>query len=337
MDLSDLLKNLPGFDPMAFFEWMPRIALAGLAVVVALAVWMVWRSVSPAAPGISLGYYEVLGRYAGGKLVERIKGNLVEATALFLNPEVEDELKEMILEEADLFLKRETDGEAKAELASARDRFAECRLSEACRVLVTREKLFTKHVIVQYGHVDKPLNAYAAHEEGSKFSFGMGFLSQGVIGGVIHTMNQPWNIHNLGKVTVHLFRPDDPEGGGDSDQPPEYLAKIALFAPASVELKDLVKSKDEQLKEKDRKLSEMGRDLSSMATERDGLRQAVKGFSTTGEIPETMARRFDVMDFIAVSVPVLVGYYVADYSRTQPLIGVFSGLLLGAFLMYRRR
>jgi hypothetical protein len=329
----DLLR----FDSMAFFEWMPRIALAGLAIVVALAVWIVWRNISPAAPGISLGYYEVLGRYAGGKLVKRIKGNLIEATALFLNPEIEDELKEMILEEVDLFLKRETDGEAKAGLVSARDKFTKCRLSEACRILVTREKLFTKHIIIQYGHVDKPLNAYAAHEEGSKFSFGMGFLSQGVIGGTIHTMNQPWNIHNLGKVTVHLFHPDSPNDRGNPDQPPEYLAKIALFAPASVELKDLVKSKDEQLKEKDRKLSEMGRELSSMATERDGLRQAVKGFSTTGEIPDTMAKRFDVMDFIAVSVPVLVGYYVADYSKMQPLVGIVFGLLLGAFLLYRRR
>ena len=322
---------------MAFFEWMPRIALAGLAIVVALAVWIVWRNIAPAAPGIALGNYEIIGKYAGRKLLKRIRGDLIEATALFLNPEIENEIKEMVLEEVDLFLKRETDGEAKAELTDARDKFTRCRLSEACRVLVTREKLFTKHVIIQYGHVDKPLNAYAAHEEGSKFSLGMGYRCQGVVSGLIHTMGQPWNIHNLGKVTVHLFRPDDPGGGGDPDQPPEYLAKIALFAPASVELRDLVKSKDEQLKEKDRKLSEMGRELSSMATERDGLRQAVKGFSTTGEIPETMAKRFDMMDFIAVSVPVLVGYYVADYSKMQPLVGIFSGLLLGAFLLYRRR
>jgi len=328
---------LPQFEPTVFFEWIPKIAIASLAVIILLALWMVWRNIAPAAPGISLGYYEVIGKYAGRKLLKRIKGTLVDATALFINPEIEREFKQMIIEDMDALLKRDRGNPENAELEKIRDEFADCSLSDKLRVIVTRERLFTKHVLIQYGHVDKPLNAYAVNEPAGKFTLSMGFLSQGVITGTIHTFPQPWHIYKLGRVHVHLFCPDAP-ANEPNKQPPEWMAKIALFAPASVELKDLLKSKDEQLREKDRKLSEMGQELSAMATERDALRRTLQGFMTTGDLPETVTpKKLDIMDFATLTVPTIVGYFIAEQTQTQPIIGVILGLLVGVYFVFRRR
>ncbi|MGB9774612.1 MAG: hypothetical protein ACPL4I_11415 [Bacteroidota bacterium] len=318
-----------------FFEWLPNVALAGLAAVIGVFLWMIWRNISPAAPGVSLGYYEVLGRYAGQKLVKRIRGTLVDSTALFLNPEVESEFKRILAEDIEALLAKAGNPEGE-ELAKVKEQFLKGRLADTCRIIATREKLFTKHILIQVGHVDKPLNAYAANEPSSKFTLGMGFLSQGVITGVIHTFPQPWNIYKLGKVQVHLFKPDAASGG---EQPlPTWLAKIALYAPASVELEQLVKSKDAQLREKDRKLAEMGQELSAMATERDALRRVLQGFMTTGELPESIRqKKLDIVDFAALALPTVLGYYTADYLKAQPIAGVVVGMLVGAFIIYKRR
>lgn len=324
------------FESLNFFEWLPTVALAGLALIIFVAAWMLWRNIAPAAPGVSLGYYEVLGRYAGQKLLKRIRGTLVDATALFLSPEVEHDFKQMIVEDVEAIMKK-AGNPVGDELASVAAQFKNSRLTDTCRIIVTRERLFTKHVLIQIGHVDKPLNAYAANEPSSKFTLGMGFLSQGIITGAIYTFPQPWHIYRLGKVQVHLFTPDAPSNE-PKQHPPEWLAKIALFAPASVELEDLVKSKDAQLREKDRKLAEMGQELSAMATERDALRRVLQGFTTTGELPQNITpKKLDLVDFAVLALPTVLGYYIAEYLQAQPIAGVVVGMLVGAFIMYKRR
>ena len=353
------------FDPMLFFEWLPQIALAGLGLVIAVAVWMVWRTIAPAAPGISMGYYEIMGRYAGRKLLYRIKGTLVDSTSLFLNPEIAGEFKKKIIEDINVVIMKQktailkqnektstslnpskstqepsqTPASASAMVITTLEaivkQFETCDLSDICRIIVTRGKLFTKHVIVQYGYIDKPLNAYAAHDPSSKFTLSLGFLSQGVIEGSIRTFPQPWEISKLGKATVHLFLPDA-EATEQPKMPPDYLAKIAVYASTNVEYRDLIKSKDTQLKEKDKKLSEMGQELSAMATEKDALLRAIQGFSETGKVPKVTIKKFGIPDFVAITVPTLAGYYLSDYVKVEPLVGLFFGLMMGALLLYRR-
>lgn len=318
-------------DSINFFEWIPNIAIAGLAIIIGIALWMIWRNISPAAPGISLGYYEVVGRYSGQKLIKRIKGTLVDATALFLNPQIEASFKQLLKEDMEEIEKR-----TGTNLQEIKEALEKTDLSSLCRIIVTREKMFTKHVLVQYGHVDKPLNAYAAYDPQAKFTLGFGFLTQGVITGEIHSLPQPWQIYKLGKVYVHLFKPDAPQGEPVKN-PPEALAKIALYAPATVELKEVLKGKDEQLKEKERELLKAGKERAANATKVDSLLTAVLGFSTRLKPEESLeGKKFDLMDFVTLAFPTLMGYLLAEYAGTPPIVGMFIGMFLGAYLVFRK-
>jgi len=328
------------FNPMTFLELLPQIALAGLAVIIALGVWMVWRTISPASSGVILGYYEIIGRYAGGKLQKRIKGMLVDATPLFMNEEMEPRFKEFLLQEIEVIVKKEG-GNPNFDLQSFRKQVMEYSLSKSCHVIVTREKLFSKHVIVQYGYVEKPLNAYASHDPESKFTLSAGPSSQGTIHGRIRTLSD-CEVYRLGKVKVSLFKPDPLQEEGEPQEKesklPECLAKLALYAPATVELKELMKNKDEQLQNLRKENANVHEENSSMSTEMDTMRTIISIFSTTKKVPEHFApKKFDIADFIALSVPTLVGYYVADYSKFQPVVGIIFGLFIGAFLLYKRR
>ena len=83
-----------------------------LVIIVALIVLMIWRTISPAAPGINLGYYEVVGKYAGGKFAKRIKGMLVDSTRLFINPGMEPEFKRALVRSIDIIAKKSNLDEA---------------------------------------------------------------------------------------------------------------------------------------------------------------------------------------------------------------------------------
>jgi len=318
---------------LEFYGLFPQVAIAGLMLIIGIAVWMIWRNISPAAQGISLGYYETIGRYSGRKLLKRIKGTLVESTSLFLSTEMELVFKQVLNEDIDAILRKKDD----ADLRAAKASFENFELSKACRIIVTRDRMFGKQILIQWGHVDKPLSEFASHDPESKFTFGMGFLSQGVISGVINTLPQKWDIYKLGKVTVHLFLPDVPQST-PYKFPPEYLAKIALYVRSNVEIDHILKSMRDQLKEKDRELDQIQRDRSLMATEMDGQRTATRGFQTTkGKLPDFGVKKFDMLDFIAFIFPTIGGYYVASLSVIEPIIGVFLGALFGAFLIFRRR
>jgi hypothetical protein len=329
---------LPDLSNISFFEILPKIALGGLVAVVVVFVWTIWRSISPAAPGISLGYLEVLGRYGGGRMLKSIKGTLVEATQIFLNPQVERLFKQMIVEDIEAKVKLAPDDKDMVELKAAAEEFRNDtkRLSEMCRIVVTRERFFGKHVIVQWGHVDKPLSEYAAVDPESKFTFSMGFLSQGIVTGEIETFADPWTIRNLGECQVHLFKPDVMNPGNPS-RPPEYLAKIALHAPSYVEAEEALKAKEEQITQLKRENQRMGEELGAATTHRDSLITATEGFMTKGEgMPPLTPRRFTMSDFIMLTAPTVIGYVAARYMGFELFYGVFIGLLAGSYLVYRR-
>jgi len=319
-------------DGIDFFEWIPNVAIGLLAFIIVLAVWIIWRNIAPAAPGISLGYYEIVGRYAGQEIIKRIKGTLVDATALFLNPQIENAFLEILKEDVN-----EIEARTKEKMDDVKKALENANLSNTCRIIVTREKMFTKHVLIQYGYVDKPLNAYAAYDPQAKFTLGFGFLTQGVITGEIHTLPQPWQIYKLGKVHVHLFKPDTLKNESE-ENPPEHLAKLALYAPATVELTQIIKAKDEQLKEKQRELLKAGKEKSAQATLVDGLLTAIQAFTTKLKPEEgVIGKGFDLMDFVTLALPTLLGYLIAENMGTNPLVGVFFGLFLGAYIIFRKR
>ncbi|MGB9672069.1 MAG: hypothetical protein ACPLZY_02865, partial [Candidatus Norongarragalinales archaeon] len=308
-------------------------AVGGLALIIALAVWMIWRSIAPAAPGIGLGYYEVVGRHGGQKLIKRIKGTLVDATALFLSPEIESAFLQILKEDIKEMLTRTNDADLSS-LSKALEK-ADIRLADYVRIVVTREKLFTKHVIVQYGYVNNPLNAYAAYDPQAKFTLGFGFLTQGVITGKMHTLPQPWQLYKLGKVQVHLFKPD-PLKEDNEKTAPEWLAKLSLYAPATVELKQVLKAKDEELKEKERELLKVGKERAANATKVDGLLTAIQGF-TTKLTPEGLeGKKFALGDFVTVAFPTVVGYLIAEAAGMSPLAGTVVGMFLGGYIVFRK-
>ena len=317
-------------DGSSFFEWIPNIAIGSLALIIAVAAWMIWRNIAPAAPGISLGYYEVVGRYAGQKIIKRIKGTLVDATALFINPQIETAFLQILKEDI-----QEIETRTRANLSDVKKALENTNLTDVCRIIVTRERLFTKHVIIQYCHVDKPLNAYAAYDPQAKFTLGFGFLVQGVITGKIYTMPHMWELYRLGKVHVHLFKPD-PVKEEQENSAPDWLAKLALYAPATVQLKQVLKAKDEELKEKDRELLKAGKERAANATKVDALLTAIQGF-TTKLTPEGIeGKKFALGDFITVAFPTILGYLIAEASGASPLAGTVIGMFLGGYIVFRK-
>lgn len=325
-----------------FFEALPVVALFGLGVVLLVFVFAIWRSISAPAPGISLGYYEVIGRYAGNKLLRRIKGTVVDATSVFINPELEQDFKAIISEDIDALLAKKNLSETEANtLRMAKKAFMDVPLSTACRINVARDGLFGKHVLIQWGRVDRSLSEFAVYSPTSKFSLSTGPQSQGVITGEMITVPQRWDIHLLGKVEVHLFRPDASEDVLDNSAAVvnnlDVFAKIALNVLGTVNAKEELRSKDEQLKEKDNELRKMGQALAAASTERDAQRRAIQGFQVTTQTPDSVLyKKLDVIDLILIGAPVIVGFYFADLVGVQAVLGGVLGLFLGAFFVYRR-
>jgi len=228
---------------LSFFNLLPDIALAGLAVMIGVVVWMIWRSASPAAPGISQGYLEILGRYGGGKMLKSIKGTMVEATQLFLDPRTDQMFRKILSEDIASKVKLEGGDAAVAkdpelaELKKAAETFKNdtVSLSKLCRIIVTRDRFFGKNVIVQYENV-APLSEYAAVDPTSKFTFSMGFLSQGIVTGEISTLSEPWVVHGLGECNVFLFKPDSRAIADESElaqleADPEVKAVKSMMGP----------------------------------------------------------------------------------------------------------
>ena len=309
-----------------------------LVAIVALIVLMIWRTISPAAPGINLGYYEVVGKYAGGKYAKRIKGMLVDSTRLFINPDMEPEFKRALVRSIDIIAKKSNLDEAHLkEIKDFKDKLSQEKLSDLVRIIVTREMLFSKHVLVQWHYVKSPLTEFAAHEEGSKFSLSVGPTSQGIITGHMTTLPTRWELPRLGKCTVHMFKPDPLKTSEETTEAPSYLAQLALFAPALVETEELLKSKDDQLKEKDRVAGELRKQLSAKTVAEDAAKSAMSAFSPSGQPVESLIpKRIDVVDIISLLLPTILGYYGTVQAKVEPTLGVILGLLIGIYFVYRR-
>jgi len=319
-------------------EILPEYVIYGFYAVVAFVVGMIllsiWKNISPAAPGIPLGYYEIIGRYAGGSLMKRIQGTLVDATYFFLNPEIENKFKEYILKNIEAMSKKGNPGIKPSEALSIKNSLQKYRFSKACRIIVTRDRFWTKHVLVQWGYVDKPLIDYAVHEDRGKFTLSTGLITRGTITGTIKTLPDPWVIPKIGKCTVHLFLPDAKRG--EFTAPPTWLAKVALFTPSIVEMTELIESKNETISDLRRLLADVSRQNAGATTGRDGLVKIISIFSTEGkpppEVEEALGGGFNIKDVVMVGGPAALGAYLANYYGYEWLYGALAGLAAGYFL-----
>jgi len=345
------------------FAAIPYAAIAVLTVFIIFFLFLVYQSRAAPASGHVLGSYEINGRYAGGKFFKRIQGILVDATGIFVNPEVESVFKQLLIEDikaathkvlgekaAIMEQNKETMTTPNAvqdkENTSLQTLVATLEkdglpLSKVCRIIITRTNLFEKHVIIQYGRVEI-LPTYAAHEAESRFSPSLGPVSKGIINGSILTLPERWEIFEVGKATVHVFLPDNPSESKFSDaeiQKLPHLAKIALFVPATLSIKEQLKSKDLQLKEREKELGNMGRQLAAVTTELDVYRTAVKGFRTEdGKTPEVLLpKKLDILDTVMIALPTVAAALVLGALVNQPIVGSIVGLFIGLGFVFRRK
>lgn len=336
-----------------FLEYLPEIILYGVGAVFAfiglLVVWILWGNyMSPATEGVSMGYYHVLGCYAGGRLHKEIKGLLVDATHLFITPEIEYNFRAAMKEDIQYVIDNRTlSDEEKSELQGLSEKLADFRFEGKYRVVVTREKL-TKHVFFQWLHVD-PISEYATIEEESKLLFGLGPVSKGTIIGWLVSLPQKWDLHKVGKCVVHAFLParitsaiataNPGNNVSLEDVNPEWMPKLIPYMRSTVESKKMLEAVDDQLAQKDKTIEKYAEDLSIAQGRVDSYKQIMAGFGIEDiDIKELLeGRALDIFDFLILVIPTFLGSYVADYLGIDLLAGVFVGLFIGFVGVYRRR
>lgn len=340
MNALDLLKVLP--------EIVLWVVLLVLGVIGFFVVWVLWGSYfSPAAPGINMGYYRILGAYAGGKLHKEISGLLVDSTHLFLTAEMERVFKRAMKEDME-YVKEAgilTVAEKKG-LTTLMTQLEEYKFEGNFRIVVTREKL-TKHCFVQWGHVD-PLSEYATVEEEHKFAFGLGPVSQGVIAGWLVTIPQKWDVLQVGKCVTHALLPVNlvasigalnPNVEKLKDISPDWMAKVIPHIRSTVESKKMVQAVEDQLDQKSKEIENTLTKLTETQTELDQYKRMTAGFGLEdSDIKELLqGRAIDMVDFILLALPIFFGSYIAEALELGMLAGIFAGLLVGFAAVHRRR
>lgn len=332
---------------MSVLDLIPYVAVFGAVVAtIIVVVFNLYQKYAPAADGIPLGYLEVEGRYAGGKLLKRIKGTLVDASSLFINPELAVKVKAMILGEMTRRAKNPDEAKFKEQFAEFKKKVDEAPLDKFCRVIVTRASEhggFKKHVFLQWEHVSQPLNAYAHHEPESKFSLGFGFQSKGIVTGVLNTCGKDWDIPQIGKATVHFFVPDvseaEKKGENDiSDDAYKNIARFALYGVASIDMHEQVKFLEAEVKQDQKEKQELGRELSARSRELNEYKTLVKKMSPNEKFPKNaFGSKFDVLDLILFFIFGITGVLLAPQGGVEPVVGVIFGMLGAGVIVFKRR
>ena len=340
MNSLDILSILP--------EIILWLILLVLGVIGFFVIWVLWGSYfSPAAPGINMGYYKILGAYAGGKLHKEIKGLLVDATHIFLTPDMEAVFKSALREDIEYVRDSGslTDDE-KNGLNELIKRLEEYTFAGNFRVVITREKL-TKHCFVQWGHVD-PLSDYATVEEEHKFAFGLGPISQGVIAGWLVSIPQKWDLWRVGRCILHAFLPVNLVAQVGSLNPdikklkqisPDWMPKLIPHIRSTVESQKTVQAVEDQLSQKNKEIQSTLQRLTETQTQLDQFKRMTAGFGLEEvDIKDLLqGRTIDMVDFILLSLPIFFGSYIAEALELSILAGVFIGLLIGFAAVHRRR
>ena len=88
-----------------FFSFMAVFGVVTLIGVIAFIGFLWYKLHSSPGPGIVLGAYEIIGRYAGQKIHTRLKGMVVDATGFFCSSELTQAFKDMLCEDMGRMLK----------------------------------------------------------------------------------------------------------------------------------------------------------------------------------------------------------------------------------------
>jgi len=336
---------------MTVLEYIPELFLYGFAAFLAglmvLAAWKLWRIYYPAAPGIIYGVYEIVGYTPDGEFHRRFKGRIVDATSLFLSPDTAAYFKRALLRMLVSLRSTSMDEEERklySESYRKLEEYPASDLTKICRVLAMRS-YHKKQVFIQWGYVEPVTNYASIERERQVFSFGFGWESKGEIRGYLKTLPGTWKVYKMGRSKVHLFMPTPrsmlvapfaKQNPGKFVEPPDWFANV-LRIPLSVESSERIEALEQQLAQKERELMEMRRDLAIISTDRDNYKRMAE-LAGGGEIPKsTLPKQVDVTDFLAVAVPTIIGSYLAPYVNVEAILGVFSGLATGFFILWRRR
>ena len=228
-----------------FFSFMAIFGVVTLIGVIAFIGFLWYKLHSSPGPGIVLGAYEIIGRYAGQKIHTRLKGMVVDATGFFCSSELTQAFKDMLCEDMGRMLKGikepEPEPEPKTDAENAEKKTEAATtpkmdkqkpiqsteramlekltkqvqaypLDQVCRVALIRDGIFgEKHLIVSFGDPKRSLSDYASNEEESHFNLAFGPVNKGLIVGSMQTIAEPWEFpnerFNLGTVTAHVFVP----------------------------------------------------------------------------------------------------------------------------------
>jgi len=291
-------------------------------------------------PGVTLGFYEVVGRY-GGRFLHEIRAVFVDCTDSFLSPEIEAEFKAMIKEEIDAMPQ-----DAQKNFKDLREKIDELPMGEAFRVVGGRTPT-GKHLLIQYGNTDKYLSEYASISRSAKISFAYGFTMKGKIFGDIHPLPERWAIPGFGLVNMYLFNPVTPhEDTANPDSQKisldamQSFAKVAVFTKTWIETKSLLKAKDERIRDLEARIQdERGESaaytrLGHSAVKAAGLHQP--GMKTPDLLK--LAGRRDLTGWmIGLAVAAFIGATLFEQLKiADPKLGAVAAVLgLGLYLARR--
>ena len=243
-------------------------------------------------------------------------------------------------------------------LKDARKAFVELPFQTACRMLFTRENIGgDKHLILQIGDTSKSITEYAMHDPSGGFSLTLGPVRKGVIDGAIQTLPDDYKIFGFGKCRVHIFGPFDPTkvdmletaGVKGKDKGKEEveslseklrnLARIVASLPSALDVRQHIKSLNDQLKDKDIALEQMSDDLTRKTVFLDNLLRSTKGFQTEGGTPiDVTPKKFDTVDTLVIIAGAVLGVVcgIALGGSVGALAGVIVGLIPSLLVVYKR-
>ena len=218
-----------------FFSFMAVFGVATLVAVVGFIFFLWYKLHSAPGPGIVLGAYEIIGKYAGQKIHTRLQGMVVDATGFFCSSELTQAFKDMLCEDMGRMLKQINPAPATPTTSAASPEAAETTTTEAektekaekitkqkpvqsteaqvleklvkqvqaypldqiCRVAIIRNGFFgEKHLIVHFGDPKRSLSDYASNEEESHFNLAFGPVNKGLINGSMQTLPEQWEFPN---------------------------------------------------------------------------------------------------------------------------------------------
>jgi len=164
----------------------------------------------------------------------------------------------------------------------------------------------------------------------------LGPESEGVLIGDLYTL--PRKIKTtFGKCQAHVFMPQEPSPSSEHTLDKYEILSNILKIPFIIESQERVESLENELAQESRSRMELARDLDASKSENFVLRRMLRSRGVDPKALDTLIpKQIDIVDFLLLAVPTVLGNYLAGYFNVESYVGLFIGLAAGFFLMYRR-